>query len=147
MKSIFLSPSAISTKIVIAVASMLILLSSCSKKIMFENSTVVPAARGSVTVKEDGNKNYRIGVSLSNLAEPDRLQPSKKTYVVWMESKENPTRNIGQINTSGSFLSSKLRSSFETVSSDRPTKIFLTAEDDGSIQYPSSLVILTTNNF
>lgn len=135
------------TVILISGVCMLIYFSSCSRKIMFENSSVVPAARGSVSVKQDNNKNYRIGISLSNLAEPERLQPPKKTYVIWMESSDNVTKNIGQLNTSGSMFSSKLTSSFETVSSGKPTRIFITAEDNGDIQYPSSLVILTTNNF
>lgn len=119
----------------------------CSQKINFETSPVVPAARGTVTVKKDNNQNYRIQIALSNLAEPGRLQPPKKTYVVWMETKDNQAKNIGQINTSGSLLSSKLRSSFETVSTDRPTKIFITAEKDESVQYPNDLVIMTTNSF
>jgi hypothetical protein len=40
-----------------------------------------------------------------------------------------------------------LKASFETVSSTKPTKIFLTAEDDASIQYPGSQVVISTNNF
>lgn len=126
---------------------MLTAIFGCSQKINFETSPIVPAARGTVTVKKDNNENYRIHISLSNLAEPDRLQPAKKTYVVWMETKENMTKNIGQINTSGSLLSSKLRSSFETVSTDRPNKIFITAENDEMVQYPGNFVIMTTKSF
>jgi hypothetical protein len=121
--------------------------SSCARKISFQTSSVVPAARGDVKVKKDNNNNYSIQVSLSNLSEPKRLQPSKNTYVVWMGTDDNVTKNIGQINSSTGFLSSKLKASFETVSSTKPTKIFLTAEDDAGIQYPGSQIILTTNNF
>jgi hypothetical protein len=100
-----------------------------------------------VKVKKDNNNNYSIQISLNNLAEPKRLQPSKNTYVVWMETNNNVTKNIGQINSSTGFLSSKLKASFETVSSTKPTKIFLTAEDDAGIQYPGREIILTTKNF
>jgi hypothetical protein len=33
------------------------------------------------------------------------------------------------------------------VSPTKPTKIFLTAEDDAGIQYPGTQVIMTTNDF
>jgi hypothetical protein len=132
----------------VAVAALvLVYLSSCARKISFQNSSIVPAARGDVKVKKDNNNNYNIQISLSDLAEPKRLQPSRNTYVVWMETASNTTKNIGQINSSTGFLSGKLKASFETVSSTKPTKIFLTAEDDASIQYPGAQVVLTTENF
>jgi hypothetical protein len=132
----------------IVVAALVVLyLSSCARKISFQSSSIVPAARGDVKVKKDNNNNYNIQISLSDLAEPKRLQPSKSTYVVWMETASNTTKNIGQINSSTGFLSGKLKASFETVSSTKPTKIFLTAEDDASIQYPGSQVVLSTNDF
>ena len=147
MKSI--QTKSITNSIFAIAAGVLILFyfSSCARKINFQSSSVVPAARGDVKVKKDNNNNYSIQISLSDLAEPKRLQPSKNTYVVWMETANNATKNIGQINSSTGFLSGKLKASFETVSSTKPTKIFLTAEDDASIQYPGSQVILSTNDF
>jgi len=147
MKSI--QTKSITNSIFAIAAGVLILFyfSSCARKINFQSSSVVPAARGDVKVKKDNNNNYSIQISLNDLSEPKRLQPSKNTYVVWMETANNVTKNIGQINSSTSFLSSKLKASFETVSSTKPTKIFLTAEDDAGIQYPGSQVVLTTNDF
>jgi hypothetical protein len=132
---------------IVAAAIVLFFFSSCARKISFQTSSVVPAARGDVKVKKDNNNNYSIQVSLNNLAEPKRLEPSKSTYVVWMETSDNVAKNIGQINSSTGFLSNKLKASFETVSPTKPTKIFLTAEDDAGIQYPGTQVIMTTNDF
>jgi hypothetical protein len=112
----------------------------------FLTSQVVPAARGSVKVKRDKNHNYVIQVHVENLAEVKRLDPSKQTYVVWMATDQERTKNIGQINSSSSLLSKSLKASFETVSSIKPVKIFITAEEDGSTQSPGML-ILTTNDF
>jgi len=120
---------------------------SCAKKITFLTSSVVPAARGSVKVKRDNNKNYVIQIHLWNLAEVNRLQTSKQTYVVWMVTDQNIIKNIGQIKSSTSTFSKKIKASLETVSSFKPTKIFLTAEDDASIQYPGMQVVLSTDNF
>ena len=125
----------------------LFLFSSCARKMNFQVSQVVPAAEGTVKVKKDNNKNYEIKIELTNLAEPNRLLPSKNIYVVWMESHDNDTKNIGQINSTTGFLSSKLKASFATVSSLKPTKIFITAEDDAAIQYPGTQVVLSTSAF
>ncbi len=131
----------------IAAAMMLFIFSSCAKKISFQTSTVAPAAQGTVKVNKDDNNNYKVKISITNLAEPKRLQPAKNMYVVWMETASDGTKNIGQINSSTGFLSSKLKASFEAVSSFKPTKIFITAEDDAAIQYPGMQVVLSTDRF
>jgi len=109
---------------------------------MFQKSSIVPAARGEVAVKSDKNNNYEIELQISYLAEPERLEPPKKVYVVWMMSDDNYPINLGQI-----VETSKLKVKFETVSSSKPRKIFITAEDDASIQYPGNRMVLETNNF
>ncbi len=133
--------------LIIAGAMMVFYFSSCARKVNFQTSSVVPAAQGKVKVKKDNNNNYGIKISITNLAEPKRLQPPKNTYVVWMQTADNGTKNIGQINSSTGFLSSKLKASFETVSSFKPQRIFITAEDDASIQYPGMQVVLSTDHF
>ena len=118
---------------------------SCARKMTFSTSSVVPAAQGSVKVSRDNNKNYVIKISITNLAEVERLQPQKQTYVVWMVTNDGLTKNIGQLNSSKSFLSKKLKASLKTVSSFNPVKIFITAENDPGVQYPGDQVILSTD--
>lgn len=125
----------------------LLLLSSCSHKMSFLTSPLVPAAQGSVKVKKDNNNNYKISVDVTDLAEPKRLQPAKSTYVVWINTAEGDVKNVGQINTSTGMFSSKLKASLETVSTYKPTKVFITAEDDAAIQYPGPQMVLTTDSF
>jgi hypothetical protein len=117
---------------------------SCAKKMSFQTSSVVPAAEGTVKIKKDKNNNYNIDLSVKRLASPDRLNPPKKFYVVWMNSDNNAAKNIGQIKTSSSLLSKTLKSSLKTVSTTKPTSFFITAEDDTNIQYPAGVVVLTT---
>lgn len=121
---------------------LMFLLSSCVSKTPFLTSDVIPAARGYVEVNKDDNQNYIIQVELEYLAEASRLNPPKQTYVIWMESAGKTTKNIGQINSSSN--SNKLRAKFETSSSFEPTRIFITAEDDGTVSYPGSQMVLTT---
>jgi len=120
----------------------LVLLSGCASKSKFLTSEVIPAARGDVQVKLDDNNNYNIQVSIEYLAEASRLNPPKQTYVIWMEGDHNSTRNLGQVNTTSS--SNKLKADFETSSSYPPTRIFITAEEDGTVAYPGSMTVLTT---
>lgn len=122
-------------------------LGSCAKKITFLSSSVVPAARGQVSIKKDNNKNYAIKIKIDNLAESKRLEPSKNTYVVWMETDEAMVKNIGQIKSDNQFISSKLKASFETVTAFKPTKIFITAENNSDAQYPGTQFILETKRF
>ena len=98
-------------------------------------------------MSRDNNHNYVIQMDIMNLAEPGRLQPPKKMYVVWMVTDQKLTKNIGQMDSSSGTFSNKLKADFKTSSAFKPTKIFITAEDDANVQYASSTVVLTTNNF
>ena len=141
--------NSLTKKIFLGAFTLLFLISSESqaKKIRFQTSTVVPAARGYVKVNKDHNNNFHIQISISDLSEVHRLQPTKETYVVWMVTDQEISKNIGQLNSSKSFLSKKLKATFETVSSFNPVKIFITAEDNADIQYPGMTGILTTDRF
>ncbi len=122
-------------------------LESCARKIAFTTSTVVPAAQGSAKVKKDKNDNYNIELNVIRLADPKRLNPPKDTYIVWMETEQNGTKNIGQLKTSSSLFSKTLKSSLETVTSFKPTRFFVTAEDNANIQHPGMQVVLRTEPF
>lgn len=121
------------------------LLGSCSSKFKFMNSSVVPAAEGSVKVKKDNNNNYNIDLSVVRLAEPSRLTPPKTAYVVWMETGANGVKNIGNLKTSSGFMSKTLTSSLETVTSFKPTGFFITAEDNEAVQNPGQVIVLRTS--
>ena len=113
---------------------------SCAQKATFLTSSVVPAAEGKVTIKGDKNENYSIKMTLTNLADVDRLQPPKKSYVVWLESDRGAPKNVGRIITTG-----RNKVSFETVATLKPTRLFITAEENENVQYPGSMVVLTTD--
>jgi argininosuccinate synthase len=122
-------------------------ITGCSKKINFSRSSVVPAAEGKVKIKKDKNKNYSIDINIFNLAEAGNLVPPKKTYVVWMETDQSSTTNIGQLKSSSGMLSKALKASLNTISTFKPTRIFVTAEDDATVSYPQGQTIMTTGNF
>ncbi|MEP6646478.1 MAG: hypothetical protein ABJC12_05275 [Saprospiraceae bacterium] len=118
--------------------------SSCATKMNFAISSVVPAATGSVTVKNDKNDNYTVQLKVKNLAAPDRLTPQSKEYVVWAETQDNASLNIGRLKSTSGMLSKSLSGSLKTVMTSKPTAFFITAEDDGSTTYPGRTVVLRT---
>ena len=128
-------------------ATMVFFATSCAQKVTFLNSSVVPAAKGSVKIKQDNNKNYVIKVEIEDLAEVERLHPSKHSYVAWMETDRGNIENLGQLKSSSGFLSKQKTASLETVSSFKPVKIFVTAEKGIDVRYPDNQVVLTTEYF
>ena len=125
----------------------ILIFSSCARKINFAISDVVPAANGMVKLKKDKNNNYLINLQIEHLANPERLQPSKKYYVVWMETEDHGTKNIGRLKSSSGLLSGTLKASLKTVTSYTPASIFITAENNPDVQYPGTQVILRTQDF
>ncbi len=118
-----------------------------AKKIPFLISSVVPAASGFAKIKKDKNKNYTVKIQISDLAEVERLQSSQLTYVVWMETDQGNMENLGQLKSSTSLFSKRHKASLETVSSFKPTKIFIKSEYEINVRYPGMQVVLTTDKF
>ena len=144
MKTIKINHGSRKLFFVAVLASFVLLISSCATKMPFHTSSVVPAAEGTVKVKKDSNKNYNVNLSVKRLASPERLSPSKKMYIVWMNTAQDGVKKLGQLNTSSSLLSSELTSSLKTSVPFEPTGFFITGEDDASIDSPLGQVVLST---
>lgn len=141
--------NSLTKKLLVGLIAACILLSfnACTKKIAFLTSSVVPAARGYVKVDRDDNENYVIHINITDLAEVKRLEPENQTYVVWIDTDEETSKNIGQLNSSSGTFSNKLKASFEAISTARPKKVYITAEKDANVQYPGREIVLSTSQF
>ena len=121
-----------------------LMLASCSRKMTFETSRIVPAAKGSVAVKKGKNNNYQVNVKTINLAKPGNLTPPKNVYVVWMKTEDNDIRNIGMIKSASGIISHTLKGNLKTVTTSKPISFFITAENNGNVQYPGNQEVLRT---
>lgn len=116
------------------------MVSSCSKEVSFQKSTVVPAAKVKVKVDRDNNDNYEVDVEVKDLAQPQDLTPERNSYVVWIESKQGAF-NIGQLQ-----VSDKLKGSLVGYTPYKPTKIKITAEDNPRATQPGNQVVLISED-
>lgn len=121
------------------------LLSSCARSINFNKSVIVPAATGKVKIKEDKNSNFSLNVKISNLAPASRLQPPKDHYVLWMESNNNTTKNLGRLNSSKPIFGKAYSAKLKTVTTYQPSRFFVTAENENELRYPQGQEVLTTD--
>jgi hypothetical protein len=144
MKKMYLKSLSTSVFAVVSVLFISLTISSCARKMSFTNSSVVPGAEGSIKIKKDKNKNYKIDLSVIHLTEAKRLTPPKQTYIVWMKTDNHGTKNIGKLNPSSGLFSKTLKSSLQTVTPYKPESFFVTAEDDADTQYPRGEQVLTT---
>ena len=119
-------------------------LGACSSKMTFQNSSIVPAATGEVKVKKDKNDNYQITVNVANLAEPQKLSPSRDVYIVWMDSNRNLIKKLGQIKVGSGMFSKALTGELTVTESEKPDRVFITAENNADTMNPSTEVVLTT---
>lgn len=119
---------------------------SCSNSLHFLPSTAVPGAEGKVKVKTDKNQNYAVSVDVRNLAKPGLLENPKNTYVVWVETVDHGTQNLGRLTSSRGLFSKSMKGTLETVTPYRPMRFIITAEDKADAQYPNSEVVLTSES-
>lgn len=115
------------------------LLTSCASTAKFPVSSTVPAADITVKKKQDKHKNYVIELTAHNLAEPNRLNPPKNNYSVWIITSDDVTKNLGQLTNKNAK-----KAILKTTTPFDVKEIFITAEEQGNLNYPSGLEISRT---
>lgn len=165
-KTIMINKSNALTKNILSgmfAVSMMLCATSCAKKhaaaaksetpiaapVVAEAPVVIPAEnKGLVQIKRDVNSNYVILINLKELGDATKIEPaSKKAYIVWMNADKQIVKNLGQINSNAGWFSDKSKASFEGISEVKPTKIYITEEDDATTKIPGKKIIWSTNPF
>ena len=61
-----------------------------------------------------------------------------------MRTEDNNVRNIGKIESSSGIFSKALKGDLKATATSKPISVFITAENDGNVQYPGNQVVLQT---
>jgi len=120
--------------------SLATLLAGCASSAKFPVSTVAPAAVITAKKTLDKNKNYVVELVALNLTSPERLNPPKDHYNVWIITEQNEYKNLGQI-----MNANAKRVNFKTLSPYNPKQIIVTAEDEGNRLLPTGIEISRTS--
>lgn len=119
-----------------------VLLTSCAKRVVFPDSPSMPGADVVLKVEKNKNNNYELELEIENIARPNRLTPPRNNYVVWLETSSHGTINVGNLE-----VSSRNRASLTTVTPYKPIRMFISAEDKQDVIFPSSQIVLTSEEF
>lgn len=112
------------------------LMTSCLNTVKFPVSQTAPAADITAKTKKQGSSNYLVKITANNLADSERLSPSKKIYVIWAVSETGVTRNVGHFIQKNAVMST-YKASFPY----KPVEIFITAEDEEDLCKPYGIEI------
>jgi len=118
----------------------IMVLASCATTAKFPVSEITPAALITAKLSKDKHNNNAIAIKAKNLSSPDRLTPAKQTYVVWINTKDNGIKNVGQLQNKNAQTAT-----LKTVTSFNVTEIIITAEDAGDVSYPAGIEISRTS--
>lgn len=136
-------------------------LGACSKKsssakssASSESATIeapVPSppeeVKDGMQIKRNAEGNFIIQLVIVNLEPVKLMKPVKEGYVVWMVNPDNTISHIGTIEGANTWNTKKDVTKFESVSTVKPNKVFITAETDLKTQKPGKQVVWSTGNF
>lgn len=120
--------------------TLILALSACGSVSKFPVSSVNPAANIEMRRQQDSNGNTKITITAKNMAAAERLTPPKKMYVVWVVLESSKVRNIGQLNSENAK-----KTEMKTLVPFKFTEVFITAEDQADISYPTGVEISRIN--
>ncbi len=101
------------------------------------NSSLVPAAQGTVHTDTDRNGNTGIKVTVNHLAKPHDLQPAYNSYVVWVQPRGESPTNVGELR-----VNNDLQGSLHTDTPAKVFDLFVTAENNPRATSPSGPELL-----
>ena len=111
---------------------------SGGRKVVMTASPSVPAAKGTVYMSHDRNKNSAIYMKVEHLAHPSALTPPQSAYVVWIQESGRDAENQGELH-----IGNDLSGEFKTVSPHKQFNVFVTAEQGPQVHSPTGDLVLT----
>lgn len=121
------------------IAASFLILNSCATTAKFPISSLVPAADISAKKKKDSHKNITLEITAENLASPNRLNPSGNNYSIWIVTKDNGIKNVGQL-----IIRNAKKSTFKAITPFDFSEVFITVENHRDLPAPTGKEISRT---
>lgn len=115
---------------------------SCGTTVDFPVSDYLPAADVKAKIKKDENNICEVTVKADHLAEPERLNPPKERYLVWVVDIDGANHKIGELDPGKSK-----EAELNTMTPFEPVQLFITAEDRKNPDWPSTFIIFRSEIF
>ncbi len=124
-----------------ATASLLVYSCSSTPSQPLSTSNAVPAAQGTVHVRNDANQNTKVDIEVNHLAPADRLQGNATTYVVWLlpAGAHGEPQNLGSL-----AIDKNLNGKLTILTPFTAFDLFVTAEESATPLRPNQEKILWT---
>ena len=103
--------------------------------------------KGEMVIKRDAAGNYVIQLNIINLEAVQLMKPKKEGYVVWVVTDAMAAKNVGQIDGAKNWTDKRDNAYFEATSALKPSKIFITAENDLNTAKPGTQLVWSTKSF
>ncbi len=126
----------------IFISIILFFISSCGTTVDFPVSDYLPAADVKAKIKKDENNICEVTVKADHLAEPERLNPPKKRYIVWIIDVDGDKHKIGELEPDKSK-----EAKLNTMTPFEPVQLFITAEKRKNPDWPSTYIIFRSEVF
>ena len=104
---------------------------------MMNKSDLVPSATGKVEVNEDDNGNRVLKVRVYHLVDPERLNPARSGYMVWIEPKGKDPEPLGMLKVDKDW-----KGELEGTTPFKSFSVFVTAEENAKAERPEGTEIL-----
>lgn len=115
--------------------------SGCASSIALEPGPKTPAAAGNMKLARDSQGNTKVALTVDYLPEPNQLDRSLTTFVVWSIADDGSrVRNMGQLQ-----VDSHRHGAVNLVTPLTSFRIVVTAEESGTTEKPSDYVVLHGN--
>jgi len=118
------------------------LVNSCGTTVNFPVSDYLPAADVKAKIKKDENNIFEVTVKADHMAEPKRLTPPQKRYIVWIVDIDGANHKIGELDPDKSK-----EAELNTMTPYEPVQLFITAEDRKNPDWPSTYIVFKSEIF
>ena len=120
-------------------ACSLFLLTACGTSFQLNGTPKAPGADGKVEVEktEDGS-NYMLNLMIEHLPPANRLDESKKMFMVWLTTESNAPTKLGKL----AYDKDERTGNLTATTTEKQFILRITAEETSDVTAPSDFIVM-----